>query len=261
MPAWNSALFIREAIESVRAQTLDDWELLVVDDCSSDSTAAVVRDYVRYDKRVVLFRQPRNLGPASTRNRAIEAGKGRFVAFLDADDAWRPTKLERQMAFMQEKGAAFSFTAYERMGPSGERLDAVGVPERVTYAQLLRTPYVGCLTAMYDREALGLRKMPDIPRRQDYALWLDLLRDGTVGFGLNEVLARYRIGHTSVSSNKLRAAADTWRVYRRVERLPLAHSAYVFFHYALGGVLRHHFPGLARRVGALHVPSVPRPGP
>lgn len=251
-PVHNGAAFIRETIASVQAQTWDDWELLVVDDASEDGSAEIVEDLAAEDSRIRVFRLERNGGAAVARNAAIEAARGRYIAFLDGDDLWLPHKLERQLAFMRENNAAFSYAAYERVDEDGRYLSPVGVPPRLRYRDLLKTCYVGCLTAMYDTNVFGKRYMPLIRRRQDYALWLELLRDGETAMGLNQVLGVYRVRSGSISSNKASTSLYTWRMYREVEGLSLARSAWCFAHQTGRAAVRNRLPGLARRLGWLH---------
>ena len=251
-PVHNGAAFIRETIASVQAQTWDDWELLVVDDASEDGSAEIVEDLAAEDSRIRVFRLERNGGAAVARNTAIESARGRYIAFLDGDDLWLPHKLERQLAFMRENNAAFSYAAYERVDEDGRYLSPVGVPPRLRYRDLLKTCYVGCLTAMYDTNVFGKRYMPLIRRRQDYALWLELLRDGETAMGLNQVLGVYRVRSGSISSNKASTSLYTWRMYREVEGLSLARSAWCFAHQTGRAAVRNRLPGLARRLGWLH---------
>lgn len=247
MPAFNSAPFIEEAIRSVQAQTLADWELIVADDGSSDETASIVRRIRDNDNRVKLLRLGGRQGPARARNAAIEAASGRYIAFLDSDDLWKPEKLERQIAFMRERDVAFSFTAYDRIGEQGEPHGTMRAKRPVTYRQLLRTCVIGCLTAVYDTEKLGKQFMPDIPKRQDYALWLQILKLVERAWPLDESLAIYRVRRGSVSSNKLLAARYNWQLYRDVEKLGAVRSAYYFCQYAVRGVWRTYVAGRARR--------------
>ena len=239
-PAWNAAATIEAAIASVRAQTRTDWEMLVADDGSTDATPAIAAAWAARDPRIRPLPGPLpgcSEGPAAARNRAIRAAGGRFIAFLDADDRWRPEKLARQLAFMQVEGAPFSFTAYRRENARGRDLGIVHAPPRVDHATLLRGNVIGCLTAVYDSARFGKVEMPPLPLRQDYALWLALLRAGGEARGLDEVLADYRVGAGSLSGSKLRAARGTWAVLRR-EGLALPRALWCFGHYAAAGLRR-----------------------
>jgi teichuronic acid biosynthesis glycosyltransferase TuaG len=230
-PSWNVARLIGATIESVQAQTLTDWELVIADDCSTDETAAVVQSYAAKDPRVHLIRQPRNGGPALARQAAIERAQGRFIAFLDSDDLWLPAKLERQVAFTREQRAPLSFTAFRRINEAGSTTGRlIGVPRSLSYDQLLKNTSIATLTALVDRDITGPIAMKNEPY-DDFCLWLSILKPGRVAHGLNEDLARYRVRGVSVSSRPLRSAGWVWHIYRNVERLPLLQSAWCFAHW------------------------------
>lgn len=251
-PIYNSFSFLSETIDSVASQSISDWELILVDDCSEDGSYELACDYAKKDSRIRVFRLEKNSGAAVARNTAIKMATGRFIAFLDADDIWLPSKLEKQLRFMLENKVPFSFSDYEKIDESGHVFGYVGVPERVSYHQLLKTCYIGCLTAMYDTEYFGKVYMPEVRKRQDFSLWLQLLKKVDFAWGIKEPLAQYRVHSNSISANKLNASKFTWQVYRNVERLPLVQSAYYFSHYAVRGVLRKHFPSLAKLLGVMH---------
>lgn len=252
MPVYNGELFIAESIRSVMQQSFRDWELIVVDDASADASVDLLQAVCAEDERIRPIQLQQNSGAAVARNTAIESARGRYIAFLDDDDLWVPHKLERQLAFMQETGAAFSYSAYERIDEAGQHLTPIGVPERVSYRDLCKTNYIGCSTAIYDTQVYGVRLMPLIRKRQDYGLWLDLLRDGQEACGLNKVLATYRVRTVSISSNKASVSAYNWHVYRELEQMSPIKAGYYFCQYAIRGVLRRHFPNFAIQLGFLH---------
>src|SRR5690606_21911418 len=185
------------------------------------------------------------------RNAGIKAAQGRYIAFLDSDDVWLPTKLEKQLEFMRRGDIAFSYCAYEKIDEEGEVFGRVGVPRKVSYRGLLKVCVIGCLTAMYDTQKLGKVYMPLIRRRQDLGLWLRILKKIDYAYGLQEILAQYRVRNDSISANKMVAARYTWKLYREHERLPLLKAVYYFSFYAVNGLLRTRYPGLARLLGVL----------
>lgn len=216
MPAWNAAATLAAAVDSVRAQGLGDWELLIADDESTDATLAVARTLAAADGRIRVLAAPAgHTGAAGARNRALAAARGRYIAFLDADDLWHPEKLERQIAFMARTGAALSYTGYLRR-KAGRPDRRVRVPAAVGYDELLRGNVIGCLTAVYDSARCGRTPMPPIARRHDYALWLDILRRTGPAQGIDLPLAVHAVSGRSLSANKLAATVDTWRMYRNI---------------------------------------------
>lgn len=236
-PAYNAERFIGETIESVINQTYNNWEMIIVDDQSKDSTVSIVNSYQRKDERIKLYKLEENSGSAIARNTAMEKAKGRYIAFLDSDDAWYPEKLERQLQFMQQQDIAFSFTKYRRIEEDGTlRETASKAPESVGYRDLLKHCVIGCLTVMIDREKVGQLEMVNIRTRQDYAYWLEITKRGFRAYGFPEVLAKYRIVGNSISRNKLKAAKRQWYVYRHIEKLGLIRSIWYFSHYAFHGI-------------------------
>lgn len=234
MPVHNSAETLGQAVRSVLTQEYQDWELLITDDGSSDSSWELVSQFAADDDRIKPERCKRAAGPAVARNRALERATGSWVAFLDSDDLWLPAKLVHQLAFARERDAPLSFCSYYKVAPDfrGEAVDfqpngrIIHARERLTYGQMLVANYIGCLTAVYDRDVLGTRLLPNLTKRQDYALWLSILRDGHVAHGMHEPLALYREARPgSVSGDKLSLVRHNWHLYRRVERLGLLRSA------------------------------------
>ncbi|MEL7633369.1 glycosyltransferase family 2 protein [Sporomusa sphaeroides] len=238
-PLYNSEKFVSGTIQSVQKQTYDNWEMIVVDDCSTDNGALVVGEYARQDKRIKLIRLSQNSGAAIARNTAIREATGSYIAFLDADDQWFENKLMYQLEFMSANGGCFSFTNYEQMTEDGALLDKViQCPTVLTYHQQLSYNHVGCLTAIYDTEKLGKVYMPLIRKRQDYGLWLSILRKGVVGLGLQKCLARYRIRQDSLSANKLAMLRWNWLLYRNIEKLSILSSSYYLMQNIFAKIIR-----------------------
>ena len=229
MPTYNCGKYIAQSVESVAAQTVTDWELLIVDDCSTDDTARVLKPYIERYPSIRYRRLEENLGPAGARNEALRAASGKYVAFLDSDDLWDADKLEKQIDFMRRTGALFSCTAYRLMDDSGADLHVEVVPpERTDYKKCVRLSNpIGNLTAMYDREALGDFEVPPIRKRNDFALWLRILKKTRWCYGMGEALGSYRSGRSgSVSSNKLSQMKYHWQLYHDIEGHNAVRSAY-----------------------------------
>lgn len=237
-PAYNAERFIRETIDSVLKQTYSDWEMLIVDDCSTDQTVSIVKEYEQLDDRIRLIQLEKNSGSAVARNTAMDNATGKYLAFLDSDDVWLPEKLEKQLQFMQDKDVAFSYTKYVRMLENGTRTRSISkAPATVTYDQLMKRCVIGCLTVMLDREKIGELRMVNIRTRQDYAFWLTILRKGYLAYGLPEVLAEYRLVKDSISSNKIEAAKRNWYVFRQIEKQSLLKSLWYFSNYAVRSII------------------------
>lgn len=252
MPSYKAKPFIARSIQSIQQQTFKDWELIIIDDASQDGTAKYINDeFVTHDERIKLIELDTNSGAAVARNTGIKAATGRFIAFLDSDDVWMNTKLEKQLAFMQEQGHELTYTAYDKVDENGEALGYVGVPDKVSYKQLLKTNVIGCSTAIYDTSLVGKIYMPLIRKRQDFGLWLRILKKIDYAIGINEPMTVYTVRKGSVSSNKREASQYTWKIYREVEKLSLPLSLYYFAHYSVRGLLRTKFPKLARILGVL----------
>ncbi|WP_107697514.1 glycosyltransferase family 2 protein [Campylobacter concisus] len=239
MPSYDSEKFIIESIESVLAQTYSNWELIIVDDCSPDDSNKIITKYVDSDGRIKLIKLQKNSGPAVARNTAIEAASGRYIAFLDSDDVWLPNKLETQINFMHDNDLAFTYSSYRLVGEDNEHLGVFITKDKISYFNMLKTCSVGCLTAIYDTKKIGKQYMPLILKRQDYGLWLKILKLIGETKGISEPLATYRIRKNSVSSNKVKAAKYQWKIYRDIEKLSFLKSLYYFVFYAYNGVTKY----------------------
>jgi glycosyltransferase involved in cell wall biosynthesis len=250
MPVYNAAEYIVQAISSVQAQSLTAWELYAVEDGSTDDSLAILHGLASHDRRIHVISGGANQGPGPARNAGIRAATGRYIAFLDADDLWHPEKLARQIGWMQANNSALSCTAYTRVTVATGTTTPIGVPAQITRADLLKTNTIACSSAIYDTTHFGLRQMPALPKRQDFAFWLDLLQNADA-HGLNENLMTYHARPQSVSSAKGQAAAHTWRMYRHHLGLSLPRSTWYFTNYALRGLIRTRAPALARTLGWL----------
>lgn len=237
-PVWNAAATLGDCVASLRAQTRGDWEMLLVDDGSTDGSQALAARLAAGDGRIRLFGWDARRGAAAARNAGIRAARGRYIAFLDADDLWRPEKLAVQIGYMEAARAPFTFAAVRRIDATGRPLGVIAAPARVDHARLLKGNVIPCQTAAYDRLHYGAVEMPDLPRRQDYGLWLTLLARGGEAHGLPQALADWRMRPGSLSSNKLMAAAGTWRVYREVAGLSRGRAAWHLGHNLARGALK-----------------------
>ena len=210
MPNWNCAALIYQTIKSVMAQTYQNWELLIQDDCSTDSPEVVVAPYAGADARIKYERNERNSGAAVTRNNALKRAKGKWIAFLDSDDQWEPIKLEMQLKFMVKNGYHFSYTGYEEMdedsNPTGIKISG---PKHVTKLGMFSFCWPGCLTVMYDREKIGLLQIADIKKNNDYAMWLKVIQKADC-YLLDECLAKYRRGRKGSVSTHGYATMIRW---------------------------------------------------
>ena len=237
MPSHNAQRFIAEAIDSVIQQTLADWELIVVDDGSTDNTPILVRRYQIFDHRIKLIATSVNRGPAHARNLALRKARGDYIAFIDSDDVWLPDKLEEQVTHIEHHNADISYTSYRRRRDGEGRGKIVSVPRAVTYRTMLHRNHIACSTAMVRRSTCETINMPDIARRQDHGYWLALLRDGSrTAIGINKPLTLYRLHATSLSANKLVSARYSWRLLRQIEGFSLLKSAWCFSGYALEAI-------------------------
>lgn len=229
MPAYNCEKYIAKTIASVVAQTYTDWELLVCDDCSTDSTKAIVEAAALADARIKCLTTPTNLGASEARNYGIERATGRYIAFLDSDDLWYPDKLEKQIAFMNEKKCVLSCTAYEHVNENGEKTGRVVVPpKKAGYNYCLFVGNcIGNSTAVYDTLRHGKVYVPTIRKRNDFALWLRILKKGEIVCGMPEILTSYSNRSDSLSSkHKFGLIRYHWQLYRDIEQLSIIKSCF-----------------------------------
>lgn len=220
-PTYNSAAFISKTIESILAQTYKNWELIITDDCSSDDTVSIVREYLIKDKRIKLFQLPLNSGGGVARNNSIKEARGRYIAFCDSDDRWTPNKLSAQISFMKKKDCAFSYTSCVNCDEEGNEVGIDLCYSKITYRKELCDNFIGCLTAVYDVEKIGKVYMLPIRKRQDWGLWISVLKKCRIGYGIKETLGYYTIRKGSVSSNKLSLIRYHAELYSGILNIPM----------------------------------------
>lgn len=234
-PVYNSEKFLKNTIESVINQTHKEWELILVDDCSTDKSKEIIQEYMKCEKRVKYYKLDENSGAAVARNYGLKKSTGRFIAYLDADDLWVNDKLKKQIQFMLDNSYGFTCTDYEVIDENGNSKNKiVNMPKKINYNLFLRNTIIQTVGVMVDTEKISkeLLKMPLIRRRQDAATWCQMLKQGFNCYGLNDNLAMYRRVTNSLSSNKLKAIKGTWYLYRNIEKLSLIKSCYCFVGYA-----------------------------
>lgn len=229
-PVYNSADYITEAILSVKRQTYPDWELLIVDDCSVDETARVIKHFTADDKRIRYFKLEKNSGAGVARNKGIQESKGKYIAFLDSDDEWYPEKLSTQIAIMEGKQYEFTYTDYLIINQeSGKKIPFEALRDKVTYADIIRFDYICCSTVIYNQDKLGRVCMPDLRNRQDWALWIQLLKKTDAAYRIKKKLTIYSQRKNSISGRKLKLVKYHWFIYRRFMALGFLKSCYLFF--------------------------------
>lgn len=238
-PVYKCESLLPETIECVLNQTYKNWELLLVDDCSPDNSARIIKDYIKKDNRIKYFKLYENSGAAVARNKALLEAKGRFIAYLDADDLWKKNKLEKQVKFMLENNYAFTCTDYEKITEDGTSLNKIiKIPRKVNYNLFLRNTIIQTVGVMVDIKLTGknLLKMPNIRRRQDAATWCQLLKNGFDCYECPENSSYYRVVTNSLSSNKFKAIKMNWYWYRKIEKLPLWKACFCFIGYAFNAI-------------------------
>ena len=221
MPCYNSARYIDDAVNSVLAQIYENWELLICDDGSTDNSQEKINDWVRCDSRIKSVKNIYKKGASGARNSCLDVSNGRYIAFLDSDDRWKPTKLQAQLFQLQENGVYFSFSSYQCISEEGELLNVVMAPKKIGLDQLLFNNFIGCLTVVYDSHYFGKIKQPDIAKRNDYALWLKMFRKfpEVKAVSISEPLAEYRVNSYGLSSNKFDAIFYYIRVIQEFGRV------------------------------------------
>ena len=238
-PVYNCENLIEKTIKTVQNQTYTNWEMLLVDDCSSDNSSTIIKEIAKKDKRIRYFKLEKNSGAAIARNKALNEATGTFIAYLDSDDLWKKEKLEKQVDFMLKNNYAFTCTDYEKIDEEGKSLNKIiKIPKMVDYELFLRNTIIQTVGVMVNVKITGKRilNMPNIRRRQDAATWCQLLKNGYYCYEYPENLSYYRVVSKSLSSNKIKAVKGTWYLYRKIEKLPLHKACFCFVGYAINAV-------------------------
>lgn len=239
MPAYNCEKFLKKAVESVIAQTYTHWGLLIIDDCSEDSTKSLAESFAQEDNRIIVLHNKENIGVARTRNRGIREVSTRWTAFLDSDDVWEPDKLERQLA-LAEDDIGIIYCSYGLIDESGENISRPFiVPEKTDFMAMLTSSVISCSTAMIRTDLLKTHPFNPNVYHEDYMLWMELLMIPCKAIGDSRVLAYYRQVKGSRNIRKANAAKERWRVYRQYLKLDLLTSIYAFVGYSIKGVIKY----------------------
>lgn len=240
MPAFNCEKYVAESIESVLKQTYTNWEMIIVNDKSSDNTKKIIEMYEKSESRIKLINLEKNQGAAVARNIALEEAKGQYIAFLDSDDRWKNKKLEKQLNFMKNNKYGFTFTEYEYILDENNNKNKIfRVISELDYHTALKNTIIGCLTVVIDRKIIGDFRMPLVRRGQDNLTWLMLLKNGYKAYGLAEVLGEYRKVKGSLSNNKLKALKRQWNNYRKFEKLSFFKCCYYYCFYIINNIKKY----------------------
>ena len=237
-PVYNNSEFIKQTIESVQKQTYKNWEMIIVDDCSTDRTPELIKKISQKDDRIKYIKLENNSGAAIARNKALSESRGRFIAYLDADDLWKKNKIQNQIDFMLAHDYAFVCSNYEKIDINNKILKQVKIPKEINYKLFLRNTIIQTVGVMIDSRKTGreLLMMPNVRRRQDAATWCQLLKSGFNCYGVPEFLSYYRVVPNSLSSNKIKAMKGTWFLYRKIEKLSLVNACFCFLGYAINAI-------------------------
>lgn len=240
VPAYNCTKTLAKTIDSVMRQTYQDWELIIVDDCSSDDTNALIQTFTKMDERIVLMKNKSNLGVAETRNNGVDFARGDYIAFLDSDDIWLPEKLERQMELMIETSAVLSCTSYSFIDEDDNELpNSVVVPRNIDIKLLIRKNIIGCSTVVVKKDVAKQHRMLSDFFHEDYVTWLKILKEHEIVYGLSSVYTQYRFMKGSKSHNKIKSGLKLFSVYRKVMGMNSIHSIYRLTSYFFYGLSKY----------------------
>lgn len=238
-PCYNSASFIVQAMDSVLAQTFEDWEMLIADDCSTDDSAAIVQEYARQDSRIRYYRTDSpSGGPSIPRNIGLEHARGEYIAFLDSDDLWLPEKLKEQLSFLVTHKLDFVYSDYEKITWKGERKNRVIHARAVSsFWDTIESNDIPCLTVLIRSSVIGNTRFKHIPK-EDYVFWLDILRQGYKAYNTGKIHALYREAKNSRSANKFKMFMQQWYVLRQIEGVKKIPAAYFLLIFSCKGLFK-----------------------
>lgn len=233
LPIYNSELYLKKTLESILNQTFVDFELIAIDDCSTDSSYEILQRMSEMDKRIRIYKNTKNLGVAKTRNRGIELAKGKYIALIDSDDVWAPKKLEIQIEFMQQEGCSLSYCSYGFIDKDNNDIgDVFYVPPHINLNSLLKKNVISCSTVIADRELFLKHKFNTEFYHEDFVTWIDMLKECKDSYGIVEELAKIRIANGSRSANKMNSAKQRWLIYRNYMRMGIPKAFYYYSNYA-----------------------------
>lgn len=240
IPIYNAKKWIKDTIENILNQTYDNFELILVDDCSKDGTRKILKQYENKNNIKIIY-LAKNRGPGIARNIGLKSARGRYICFQDADDLWDKDKLKKQLAFMKKKGCAFSYTGFKYI-KENNKLKTVHIPEKLNYKEALKDIRILTNSVMFDLEKIDIRllQMKNI-NAEDIETWYKILKEGYTAYGIDEPLTFYRLRKDSRSGNKLKSAKDRWNIYKKEEDLNILKSSYYFVNYVLNSIRKRIF--------------------
>lgn len=238
MPAYNAEKFIKESIDSIMDQTYKNWELLIINDFSKDSTRKIIENYMNTENRIILLDQKENKGVVEARNRGLRESKGKYIAFLDSDDLWEKNKLSIQIKYMIENSLYMTYTEYSYITESGNFIKNIQIPKNLDYKQALKGNQIGCLTVIIDKERIGNFQMPNL-KHEDYATWLNILKKEVCACGIQKNLAKYRKVKNSLSSKKINTLIWTFNIFKKNEKLSNIKSIYYLIFHIIKAIKKH----------------------
>ena len=241
-PTYNSERYIAETIQSVIDQSYKEWEMIIIDDNSTDDSVAIIKSLIKDENRIILIELDENKGAAFSRNIGLQEASGKYISFLDSDDLWHRNKFEEQMIFMSKNEYPITFTTYELIDENGNSMNKiVQAKSSLGLNDYMKNTIIGFSTAIIDREKVGNFKFQNIRMKQDFQLWISILGSGFIAYGLDKNLVKYRIHDKSLSSNKLKAAIQVWNVLHNIEKIGFFHSVYYFSFYAINALIKRLF--------------------